>query len=123
MNAVLDTNILIDFLQGHLPAKRELKRYEHPAISLVTWMEILVGSHSTDEELQLRNFLARFRLLPIESDIAEQAVAFRRTHRLRLPDAIIWASAQVMNLLLVTRNTRDFPADDPSIRVPYQLQP
>jgi len=122
MNAVLDTNILIDFLQGHLPAKRELKRYEHPAISLVTWMEILVGSHSVDEEQQLRNFLTRFRLLPIEHDIAEQAVTLRRTHRLRLPDAIIWASAQVMNLLLVTRNTRDFSADEPGIRVPYKLQ-
>ena len=123
MNVVLDTNILIDFLQGHPPAKRELKRYTRPAISIITWMEILVGAQSADEEEQLRNFLAQFHLLPIENDVAEQAVTLRQTHRLRLPDAIIWASAQARNTLLVTRNTRDFPADDPSIRVPYKLQP
>lgn len=123
MNAVLDTNILIDFLQGHLPAKREMKRYEQPAISLITWMEILVGSRTDDEDLKLRNFLATFRLLHIDNEVAELAVTLRKTHRLRLPDAMIWASAQTLNMLLVTRNTRDFPSTDPSIRIPYQLKP
>ena len=121
MNAVLDTNILIDFLQGHRSAKRELNRYEHPAISLITWMEILVGAETEEEEQVLRKFLSRFHLLQIEEDVAELAVSLRKTRRLRLPDAIIWSSAQSRNMLLVTRNTRDFPADDPSIRVPYRL--
>jgi len=121
MNAVLDTNILIDFLQGHRSAKRELNRYQHPAISLITWMEILVGAETEEEEQVLRKFLSRFHLLQIEEDVAELAVSLRKTRRLRLPDTIIWSSAQSRNMLLVTRNTRDFPADDPSIRVPYRL--
>ena len=122
MNAVLDTNILIDFLKGHLSAKRELRRYDHPAISLITWMEILVGAETEEEEHALRKFLSRFHLLQIENDVAELAVSLRKTHRLRKPDAIIWSSAQSRNMVLVTRNTRDFPADDPSIRVPYRLR-
>jgi len=40
---------------------------------------------------------------------------------MRLPDALIWASAQHESALLVSRNTRDFPADAPGVRVPYQL--
>jgi predicted nucleic acid-binding protein len=40
---------------------------------------------------------------------------------MRLPDAIIWASADVHSMLLVTRNTKDFPADLPGIRIPYML--
>ena len=53
-------------------------------------------------------------------DVTEQAVALRREHRIRLPDAIIWATARASGALLVTRNTKDFPANDPGIRVPYQ---
>jgi predicted nucleic acid-binding protein len=39
----------------------------------------------------------------------------------RLPDAIIWATARRKNTLLITRNTKDFPAGEPDIRVPYRL--
>ena len=40
---------------------------------------------------------------------------------MKLPDAIVWASAQVHAMLLVTRDTKDFPGDDPGIRVPYMV--
>jgi predicted nucleic acid-binding protein len=45
----------------------------------------------------------------------------RRDHRLKLPDAIIWASAQVHAMLLVTRDTKGFPAGDPGVPMPYRL--
>jgi hypothetical protein len=51
--------------------------------------------------------------------IAERAVALRRARRVKLPDALIWATAETQGALLVTRNTKDFPADAPGIRVPY----
>jgi predicted nucleic acid-binding protein len=43
----------------------------------------------------------------------------RREIRLKLPDAIILASARANGLLLVTRNHRDFPRKDSDIRIPY----
>jgi predicted nucleic acid-binding protein len=64
-------------------------------------------------------FLRDFRVVEITRGIARQAVDVRRTRRIRLPDALIWASAQAESALLVTRNTRDFPRDDPGVRVPY----
>lgn len=121
MNAVIDTNVLVDYLRGIKAAREELLRYRAPAISLITWMEILVGAQSDEEERLLRNFLDRFELLPITQAVADQAVHIRRADRLRLPDAIIWATARSQNALLVTRNTRDFPPDHPSIRIPYQM--
>jgi hypothetical protein len=45
----------------------------------------------------------------------------RRERRLKLPDAIILATAETADRLLITRNTRDFPANDPGIRIPYRL--
>jgi hypothetical protein len=49
-------------------------------------------------------------------------VQIRQQRRIRLPDAIIWASAQEYSLLLVSRNTKDFPANEPGVRVPYKIQ-
>jgi hypothetical protein len=40
---------------------------------------------------------------------------------MKLPDAIIWASARCNGRLLVTRNTKDFPAGDPVVRYPYEV--
>jgi predicted nucleic acid-binding protein len=60
-------------------------------------------------------------VIDLDRAIAERAVAIRREKRIRLPDAIIWATAQIHSLLLVSRNTRDFPANDPGVRVPYLL--
>ena len=50
-----------------------------------------------------------FLVLTITQEIAEQAVSLRRKNRIKLPDALIQATAQKHNALLVTRNTRDFP--------------
>lgn len=121
MKAVIDTNILVDYLNGLQPARVELSRYRHPIISLITWMEVLVGAHGAEEERMLRDFLVRFEVMPVDEPVAEEAVTLRRARRIRLPDAIILATARVAGSLLVTRNTRDFPADGPGIRVPYTL--
>ena len=121
MKAVLDTNILVDYLNGVVAAKTEIARYERPLISLITWMEVLVGAEHTDDQRLLTSFLHRFQTAAIDVAVAEHAVALRRQRRVRLPDAIIWATARRHDCLLVTRNTRDFPTDDPSVRVPYRL--
>lgn len=118
MKALLDTNILIDYLNGVDAARREISLYRQPMISPITWMEVMVGV-AEDEEPVVRAFLSRFTQVEIDSDVAETAVAIRREHNIRLPDAIIWASAQRNNALLVTRNSRDFPEDHPGVRVPY----
>ena len=67
-----------------------------------------------------RGFLSHFRILPLTPQVAEEAVVLRRKHRLKLPDAIIWATALTENCLLVTRNTNDFPAKQAGIRFPYR---
>lgn len=120
MNALLDTNILIDYLNGVEAAREEIQRYSDAVISPITWMEVMVGV-LPEEEPAVRLFLSAFPQLPIDSAVAERAVAIRRKVKIRLPDAIIWASAQCANALLVTRNSKDFPSGAPEIRVPYSL--
>lgn len=120
MKAVFDTNILIDYLVGHQQARTEIERFDARLISVVTWIEVMVGT-TRDDEGQVRRFLDRFELCPLDRGIAEATVRLRKAHRLRIPDAAIWATALNADALLVTRNTRDFPRADPSVRVPYRL--
>ena len=123
MRAVIDTNILIDFLSGEDAASEELTRHDEPCISPISWMEVMVGAENFDEERRLRAFLAQFERVPIDDEVAEIAVGIRKTTRIRLPDAIIWATARRIGGVLVTRNTRDFPQGDPGVRVPYSTTP
>jgi hypothetical protein len=119
VKALLDTNILIDYLNGVIAARDEIGRYQRPLISLIsliTWMEVLAGT-PTGHAQAIRAFLRRFECVGIDADIAERAVEVRQTHRLKLPDA----TALEHSALLVTRNTKDFSGEEPGIRVPYSL--
>ncbi|MDB5788192.1 type II toxin-antitoxin system VapC family toxin [Caballeronia mineralivorans] len=120
VRALFDTNILIDYLGGASAAKKELARYEYKAISTITWMEVLVATTAEDEAV-IRAWLGSFDVIALDTAIANRAVEIRKQKRIRLPDAIVWASAQVNSLLLVSRNTKDFPADEPGVRVPYKI--
>ena len=65
-------------------------------------------------------FLSGFGIDEVDGEIAERAALLRRERpRLKSPDAIILAAALVRGRVLVTRNTKDFPATMPGIRVPY----
>lgn len=120
MKAVFDTNILIDYTKGIPAAKVEIIGIDQGLISIVTWMEFLAGIIDLREAARARRFLDRFEIVPVGLEVAEQAVELRRRHRMKLPDAVIWATAKTHHALLVTRNTKDFPAER-DIRFPYRL--
>jgi hypothetical protein len=120
--ALLDTNILIDYLAGATSARAEVERYAMPAISIITWIEVMAGATSDDEPVR-RAFLATFHVLPLTLEVAERSSDIRRhrTPKLKLPDTIILATAQINDLLLVTRSSRDFPVKEREIRIPYKV--
>ena len=121
----LDANILIDTLLEHDPARREITRIAESGarlwISRMAWIEVLSkGSDAVVRDAVM--FLSRFGLDEIDDEISRRAAALRRDRpRLKSPDAIILATAQIRGRVLVTRNTKDFPAEMPGIRVPYIL--
>ena len=119
LNALIDSDVLLDFLDGYAPAAPELARYRERCISIISWIEVMAGARTGADEDTRRAFLDHFRIVPLTQRVAEEAVALRREYRLKLPDAIIWASAITANCLLVSRNTKDFPASQPGVRFPY----
>ena len=117
MKALFDTNILIDYLNGVEGAATEIERPAERLVSIITWMEVLAGAHDDAEEEVIEMFLRDFRVVDLTRRVAREAVEIRRVSRIRLPDAIVWASARAESALLVTRSTKDFPKTDPKIRV------
>jgi predicted nucleic acid-binding protein len=120
VRALLDSNILIDHLKGLTQAQAEFDRYDDRAISIVTWIELLAGSTEANET-GVRALLESFETIDLDRQVAADAAFLRRLHRIKLPDAVIWASARRDGRLLVTRNSKDFPAGDPGVRIPYMV--
>jgi predicted nucleic acid-binding protein len=120
VKALFDTNVLVDYLNLVAQAEVELDRYDEKAISTITWIEVMVGAVPA-KETATRSFLDDFEIIRMDDAIAEEAVILRRRHRLKLSDAIIWASARTQSMLLITRNTKDFPPNEPGIRLPYKI--
>lgn len=118
---LFDTNILIDLFSGRREAKAALEAWppQH-AISMITWMEVMVGAKKYHQEHRTRIALNAFEVIGVSPEIAERSVNLRQEYGMKLPDAIILATAQIHRRELVTRNTKDF-AGVPGVIMPYQL--
>ncbi|NHZ66608.1 PIN domain-containing protein [Massilia genomosp. 1] len=122
---LFDTNILVDALKGIPEARQELDYYANPAISAISWMELIAGAPLL-AQLRAHAFLVslRFDVIHTNEAIMHEAAAvrgasIRRPPKMALPDAIIRATGNVTQRLLITRNTEDFFGSN--IRVPYEL--
>jgi predicted nucleic acid-binding protein len=114
-----DTNIIIDALARRKQALDELRRASRPWISRMTWIEVLAGVPPPARD-ETERYMANYSIRELSPEIARRA-ANLRFHKpsLKLPDAVIFASAQEHGAILVTRNVKDFPANMPGIRIPY----
>ena len=119
-NPFFDTNIVIDWLKRKPQATAELARYKGHRISRIVWTEVLAGE-TLDERDTVRQALSNFEVVELDSRISMAAADIRHRTRMKLMDAYILATAQVNGAILITRNTKDFPAEMPGIRVPYKL--
>ncbi len=116
-----DTNILIDWLKRQPQARAEIARYPAHRISRIVWTEILAGE-SLENRAPLQEALSHFETVEVDQRIALAAADIRQRTKMKLLDAYILATAQVNGAILITRNTKDFPAALPGIRVPYVLE-
>jgi len=121
VKAVFDTNILVDYLKGVRAAKEELEKYRVRQISIITFIEVMVGAKNATEESAIRGFLATFEVLELSAEIAQEAISLRKELRLKIPDAIVYATARTQGCILVSRNSKELKQDWPDIRIPYRI--
>ena len=100
---LVDTDVFIDHLRGSRKIEEGADRFHY---SVVTRCELFAG-HETEEET-IKRLLEPFQEMPVDRNVAERAGRIRRNSGLRTPDALIAATAMEHQLILVTRNVRDF---------------
>ncbi|MEM9339267.1 MAG: type II toxin-antitoxin system VapC family toxin [Bacteroidota bacterium] len=109
-----DTNTSIYYLQQQFPPSAE-QFIDHslsdssPAISAITEIELLCWKTASEKDLEvLRNFINDSLVFELENDIKLKTADIRKAHKIKLPDAIIAATALIHDLTLLTRNVSDF---------------
>lgn len=119
--AVFDTNILIDYLNGEVKAKNTIEQYDQIAISVITYIEVMAGVKDVHKK-NVEDFLKSFQILNFDEKMTEDIVKARNTLRIKLPNAIILATARQNKAILVTRNSKDFSKNQQDIVIPYKLE-
>jgi predicted nucleic acid-binding protein len=105
---LVDTNILIYQLNGKIDLAEELARARKLYISAITEAELYAGV-DRKQLLNLKDYLESFSIIPVTSEIAKMAGAYKATFKKQgLKDLIIAATAQLYKLTLVTANKKDF---------------
>lgn len=105
---LVDTDVCVDHLEGI----KRLPRRGRLAYSVITRAELLAG---TDDDAPVRRLLAGMDEINVDRRVADKAGELRRIG-LRMPDALIAATAAVHQLTLLTRNIKDFRRA-PGVRV------
>ena len=110
---VLDTNVILYFLGGRLVDPFPAGDY---AISVISELELLAypGLVSSEEQ-RVRGFLADIPITDLTQSVKHHAVDLRKRFGLKLPDAIVAATALALEATLLTNDQRllvlaDIPA-------------
>lgn len=111
---LVDSNAIIDFCNGKLPTNgRNFMMGVSPEISIVTNIELFATKNISQEEYKLLEKFVAFSVKhDINKDLIDTTIMIRQTYKIKLPDAIIAATALVYNLTLISRNSKDFDGID-----------
>ena len=112
MGFLIDSNAVIDYLTAKIPDGGMVWMNniinQGPVVSIVTKIEILGFDNKPETEALLTDFLNTCTIIPLSDAVTTETIQLRKLYKIRIPDAIIAASAKVTGLDLITRNITDF---------------
>ncbi|MCF8234146.1 MAG: type II toxin-antitoxin system VapC family toxin [Bacteroidales bacterium] len=109
IDKLLDSNILIYLSKKLLKLSSFSKPGDRILISVITYMEVLGYPFKTKKEEKLvKSICDSLEVIYLDQNIVHEVIRIRKSAKIKLPDAIIAASAIVNHSELITRNTKDF---------------
>ena len=114
MRWLLDSNVLIDALAGLPQGVRVFhEARKRPGVSVIysviSRIEVLgFPNLNVNEEQAVRGLLSEFEEIAVSNAVVERTIQIRKLVRIKIPDALIAASADIVQAIVVTRNVGDF---------------
>ena len=112
MGFVIDSNAVIDYLSGEIPqngmAFLNTVINDTPVISVMTEIENLGFNNPPESEYLLNQFIGDSLVVNLDDAVIKTTIEIRKKHKVKTPDAIIAATAMVLDYTLITRNVSDF---------------
>ena len=105
--SILDSNTIIYLSKEIISIDDILEENQDISISVITYTEVLGYDFDSEKEEEfIRNFLNCFDIIYIDEIIVEIVIGLRKKYKIKLPDAIICASAILNKKTLITNDTR-----------------
>ncbi len=107
-NILIDTNIVLYYLHWNSTIFDFMRNY-WIIVSVITEIELLSYNKIRDDELVfLKKVINTFEVEPLSDDIIQTSIELRRKYWLKIPDAIIAATALVNKVPLLTADKQLF---------------
>lgn len=110
-NFVLDSNAVIYASNGSIDPEKLVSANNRYYISIISFIEVYGFDFVNPEEKEtIDNILSNVEILDLNREIADQTVIYRKNpvKKIKLPDAVILATAHHIGADLITNNIKDF---------------
>ena len=109
---MIDTNAVVDYIGNKLPsdgmAFMDKVIDDTPLVSVITKIEVLGFTTLEKHYRLLTDFMDDAIVFHLSNEIVDVCIGLRKKYKIKLPDAIIAATALSQNLVLISRNNKDF---------------
>jgi predicted nucleic acid-binding protein len=106
---IFDTNVLIYLSKKTLNIIDLIPPRAEGSISIISYIEALgFGFETERDEHYMKLICSSFRIVELSDPVITATINIRKRHKIKLPDAIIYATALIEGLPLLTNNTDDF---------------
>jgi predicted nucleic acid-binding protein len=116
--ALLDSNVIIDTSKGLVSTQDIVNKYDFLYVSIISYVETKGYNFADNEENQIvTEILNSIEIVNLNKEIADTAIEYRKQKKIKLPDALILATAKHLKADLITSDISDFQNIDKSVNL------